>query len=266
MTALKHLLEACVSPIGIMTILLIAGLLVSGFRRQSRLGRRLILAGAGLYIIFVFTPLAEILMANLERPYPPMMHPDASSGIRTIVVLSGYGEDNPSFPVTSNVSSETLARMVEGIRLYRELPGAKLVLSGGVPRGDDKPVASLMADFGKAMGVEVRDIIVEGRSLTTYENLVEVQKIIGAAPFILVTSACDLPRAMAVARKLGMKPVAAPAGIWAVQHYPAGISWRQWGGKLVDSIAKPSTERLRYLQWANHEYLGYLWYWMRRRV
>ena len=237
---------------------------MSAFRSQSRMGCRLVWSGAGLYLVFLLTPLAEVLYANLEHPYPPILHPDPS--VRTIVVLSGYGEDFHFLPVTSKLVGETIPRMVEGIRLYREIPGGRLILSGGPVRRQDGPLADLMADFARAMGVPNRDIVVEGRSVTTYENLAEVKKIVGSEPFILVTSSGDLRRAAAVARRLEMKPLPAPAAIWAARYYPAGMSWPEWGRKVMGDIGHPSPDRLSYLQRAYHEYLGYIWYWMLGRV
>jgi uncharacterized SAM-binding protein YcdF (DUF218 family) len=194
-----------------------------------------------------------------------MQHPDASAGVRAIVVLSGYGDDtSPS--VTSRLSMETTARMVEGIRLYRELPGVKLVISGGVLHEGQPPIAQLMADLATTMGVPERDVVIEGNSETTYENLVEVKKILRSEPFILVTSACDLRRATAVARKLGMRPLAAPAAIWAAQHHAAGMSWQEWAWTLAGDLTMPSPSRFDYLQRAHHEYVGYAWYWMLGRV
>jgi len=195
-----------------------------------------------------------------------MRQPDASAGVCAIVVLGGYGGDFTSLPATSKLSTETMVRMVEGIRLSRQLPGVKLVVSGGVAREQEPSVAQLMADAAAAMGVPERDLVIEAKSETTYENLVEVKKKIGSAPFILVTSACDLRRAMAVALRLGMKPLAAPAAIWAAQVYPAGMSWSDWIFTVVGDIATPSTNRFAYLQRAYHEYLGYVWYWMLGRV
>jgi uncharacterized SAM-binding protein YcdF (DUF218 family) len=264
MTSLKELLETCLSPVGLVTILFGSGILVNAFQRQSRMGRRLVWSGVGLYLVFLLTPLAEVLYANLEHPYPPMLHPDAS--VRIIVVLSGYGEDFSFLPVTSKLSVETISRMAEGIRLYREIPGARLILSGGVVRHQDGPIANLMADFARAMGVPNQDIVVEGLSTTTYENLLEVNKIIGSEPFILVTSSGELRRAGAVARRLGMKPLPAPAAIWAARYYPAGMSWLEWGSKVIEDMGYPTTDRLSYLQRAHHEYLGYVWYWMLGRV
>ena len=264
MTSLKRILEISFSPIGLVTILFVSGILVNAFRRQSAAGYHLLWSGAALFLVFLLTPLAEVLYANLEHPYPPMLHPDASA--RTIVVLSEYGEDFPGLPVTSKLSAETISRMAESIRLYREIPGARLIVSGGILSHQHGPIANLMADFAKTMGVPKRSIVVEGLSTTTYENLLEVKRIIGYEPFILVTSSGDLRRAVAVARKLGMRPLPAPAAIWASSNYPANMSWIQWGWKVLEGMGYSSTDRFSYLQRAYHEYLGYVWYWMLGRV
>lgn len=264
MSTAKALLDAWFSPIGLITLLLASGLLVSAFRRESRVGRRLAWSGIGLFLLFVLTPLAEVLCATLEHAHPPMLRPDRS--VRTIVVLSGSGEDLPFLPVTSKLTGETIPRVAEGIRIYRELPEARLILSGGVVRQSDGPIANLMADFARAMGVPDRDILVEGRSTTTYENLVEVKRIVGSEPFILVTSSIELRRATAVARKLEMKPLPAPAAIRAARYYPAEMPWLQLGWKIVTDSGYPKAHRLSYLQRAYHEYIGYLWYWMLGRV
>lgn len=264
MSGLQDLVEAGCSPIGLVTLLFAAGLFMFAFRRRSSAGGLLVCGGAGLFLVFLFTPLSEVTYASLEHVHPPMLHPDAS--VRTVVVLSGYGEDMPFLPVTSQLSVETISRMVEGIRLYRELSGARLIVSGGVLRPQDAALAKLMADFAKVLGVPEKDIVVEGSSTTTYENLREVKNIVGTEAFILVTSSGELWRAAAVARKLGMKPLPAPAAIWASRYYRAGMTWREFGWKVIDDLGYPSTDRLIYLQRAHHEYLGYLWYWMRGRV
>jgi uncharacterized SAM-binding protein YcdF (DUF218 family) len=264
MSMLKDFVVACFSPVGLITVLFVAGLLLRLFRREWRVGGRMLAAGAGLYLLLVLTPLSEALYANLEHPYPPMLKADASA--RTVVVLAAYGEDMPFLPVTSKLTGEMIPRLAEGIRLYREIPGARLVLSGGVVRRHDGPVARLMADFAVAMGVPERDIVIEGRARNTYENLSETRKIIGAEPFILVTSSAEMRRAVAVARKLAMRPLPAPAAIWAARYYPAGMSWLEWAGKVAEDSGEAKAHRLTYLQRAYHEYVGYLWYWVLDRV
>jgi len=254
------------SPLAIMVILLGAGVMLSASRRHLRLGRQTVISGAVLYLVFMFSPLAEFLIRNLEKQFQPMLSPPASPKVDRIVILSGYGEANFDFPVTSNLSDEMLGRLAEGIRLYRQVPAAKLIVSGGVVNRGNGPVSGLMADFLRQMGVPADDIVVEGNSRNTYENLVEVRKLVGSSPFILVTSAYHLPRAVGVARKLQMYPLPAPACIWALQHYPPQMSTAQWAAAFITGFAYPSTTRLARIQWAYHEHLGYLWYWLMDRI
>jgi len=243
------------------TLVLVSGLLLSLRKGSSRVGHRLLTAGALLYLAWIYSPLAEISIRYLEIQHAPLLQPP-SAAIDRIVVLAGYGETHPSIPVTSNISSQTLCNMAEGIRLYRQMPGTKMLLSGGIARQDDQPVASIMADFLRAVGVPEHDILIEGQSQNTYENLLYVQPMLGTQPFVLVAAACDLPRAMAVAHKLGMHPIAAPACIWTLQHHAAGLSVRDG----LQGMTTPSLQRLARLQWAFHEYVGYLWYKVLGRV
>jgi uncharacterized SAM-binding protein YcdF (DUF218 family) len=260
------LLADIVSPVGIMVALLTAGIVLHFTRNHFRLGHRLLISGAVLYLVFLFSPLSEVLILSLERPFPPMLVPPASPKIDRIVVLSGYGEENPAVPVTSNVTEETVYSMVEGVRLYRLLPGAKLVFSGGVLRKGDKSVAGIMADFVYQLGVPRQDIVLEANSLNTYENMVEVKKLVGSSSFILVTGASHMRRAAGIARKLQMHPYPAPARIRTSQNYPFGTRAADYVGTFIRHFSHPSYERFSALQRAHYEYLGYFWYWVLGRV
>jgi hypothetical protein len=66
------------SPVGIVVVLLTAGIVLHFTQKHSRLGHRLLISGAVLYLVFVFTPLSEILILNLERQFPPMLVPPES--------------------------------------------------------------------------------------------------------------------------------------------------------------------------------------------
>jgi uncharacterized SAM-binding protein YcdF (DUF218 family) len=266
MDILKRSIEIIFSPVSIMVILLAGGLALSFIKQYRNWSNRLLISGTLLYLLYLFSPLSELLILHLERKYPPLLAPPVSSQIDTIVVLSGYGEEHPTYPVTSNVTDETLCSTAEGIRLYRLLPGAKIVFSGGVLRKGDKPVAGIMADLAEQMAVPATDIVVEGRSQNTYENLVEVKALVGERPFILVAAACSLRRAVAVARKLQMKPTPAPACIRASQHYPDSPKVSDWIVTLLTHFTRPSQARLSLLQLAYHEYLGSVWYWLLGRV
>jgi uncharacterized SAM-binding protein YcdF (DUF218 family) len=266
MDNLKLFIELLLSPLSIMVMLLVAGVILNFSKRHFSLGRRMLISGAVILLLFMLSPLAEFLIRNLEKQYLPMLSPPVSPKIDKIVILSAYGEGNRYFPITSNLSEEMLGRLTEGLRLYHQLPGARLIVSGGVINQGDEPLAKMMADFLRQMGVPAEDIVTEAKSRNTYENLTEVSKLIGASPFILVTSACDLPRAVGVARKLQMNPLPAPACIWALQHYPTKMNVAQLSRDLLIGFAHPSTTRLARIQRAYHEYLGFVWYWLLNRV
>jgi len=263
---IKKSLELVFSPMGILTAAAILGILTALTRKHRQLGCRLLLCSSLLLIVFLFTPLAEYLILGLERPYQPLLKPpDPSDKVDGIVILAGYGEDHAGFPPTSTLSHHTICNLTEGLRLYRLIPGARIILSGGTLRAGDRPVSSLMADFLEQMGVPAEKLVVENRSRNTYENLVAVKEIVGSRPFILVTAACDLKRALGVAQKLQMNAIPAPACFWARQHHPEEIGL---GEKIAVSLQRfgAASENLPRLQWAYHEYLGYLWYRLLGRI
>ena len=194
---LKRSIEMIFSPLGVMTVLLAAGVVLEIARPQHRAGRRLLLCGALVFLVVFFSPVSEYLTYRLERQFEPLLAPPESPRTGSIVVLAGYAEDNPGSPITSNISAPTAGCLSEGLRLHRLIPKAKLIMSGGPARKRQKPVAAMMADYLRQMGVPVADLVVEGNSLNTYENLFQVRKLVGTDPFILVAAACDLRRAVA---------------------------------------------------------------------
>jgi uncharacterized SAM-binding protein YcdF (DUF218 family) len=265
MDILKKVIELIFSPLGITVILTGIGIVLYFTGRHPRSSRRFLFTGGVLFLLFLLFPVSDYLILQLESTYPPMLNPPLYPKLDRIVVLAGYAEEHPGFPVTALVSEQTIYSMSEGLRLYRLLPGAKLITSGGIVREGEKPVAATMAEFLQQMGVPPAELIVEGQSRNTYENLVEVRKLVGSSPFILVTQACDLRRAMAVARKLQMHPVAAPACHKELQYYMnKGITEKLQ--RALESFLHPSPDRLKEIQWAYHEYLGYVWYQLLGRI
>lgn len=265
MDFLKKSVEIVFSPLGIIVILIGLGIIFSFIKRHSANGRKLLMAGSLIFILLLFSPVSEYLILGLEKGYPPLLKPPANPGSERIVVLAGYAEENSGFPAATNISKITMSSLAEGLRLYRMSSGTKLIMSGGVARKGEKAVAAFMAEFLHEMGVPSQDILIEGNSTTTYENLVEAKKILGSRPFILVAQACDMRRAMAICRKLDMKPIPAPAAHWALQyHTKTGVSDEI--ARFAGGFVCPSTERFSRAQWAYHEYVGYIWYRLLNRI
>jgi uncharacterized SAM-binding protein YcdF (DUF218 family) len=147
--------------------------------------------------------------------------------VNWVVVLGGGQNNHPQLPVTNQISPDSLVRLTEAVRIYRAIPGSKIILSGG-------------AIFNRVTEAETLSKTAEARY---------IQKIIGKDPFILVTSAFHMPRSMALFQKQGLSPIPAPTGYLVKDRTAA---------KKPDDFY-PSPAGLLKAQLALHEYLGILW-------
>jgi uncharacterized SAM-binding protein YcdF (DUF218 family) len=148
----------------------------------------------------------------------------------------------------------TLARLVEGLRLKRQLPQAKLILSGGFGRGA-LVHADVLAGAAVAMGFPREDLVLEKRTWDTADEARLISATIGADPFILVSSASHLPRAVALFRKQGRDPLPSPTD-YAVIDTP--------GVDLTDFF--PSGNGVAKTERAWHELIGRTWSKMRGQL
>jgi uncharacterized SAM-binding protein YcdF (DUF218 family) len=101
----------------------------------------------------------------------------------------------------------------------------------------------MMAAFAHALGTPADKLLAETKSMDMYDNASEVKPIVKDAPFLLVTSASHLPRAMKIFQLLGMKPIPAPAHFIAKENF----LWRDF---------LPAGVYLEEMWVAVHEYLG----------
>jgi uncharacterized SAM-binding protein YcdF (DUF218 family) len=147
-----------------------------------------------------------------------------------------------------------LARVVEGVRLHKAVPGSKLLLSGGAVF-DPVPEAEVMAQVAVVLGVKPHDIRLESDSRDTAEEAEMIAKMIGRERFILVTSAAHMPRSMALFRRRGLQPIPAPADFRAPETRSSG-----------PSRFFPGAGALGQTQTALHEYLGLAWAWLRGEI
>jgi uncharacterized SAM-binding protein YcdF (DUF218 family) len=216
-------------------------LLLRGPRRRS--GSVFISTGAVLAYLASTPLVGNCLLAPLERQYPPF-EPTQSIGVRDIVVLGSSYEPHDHYPVTGALDPDGLARIVEGVRLARSRPESRLLVSGGAPRGFT-PSAVGYAQLATDLGIQRSALIVMDRALDTDQEAQEVAALLGHSPFILVTSAYHMPRAMLLMRRVGANPVAAPTGqiLQAVQ-----------GSERFGLF--PGSRGLRKTEAALHEYLG----------
>lgn len=105
-------------------------------------------------------------------------------------------------------ASPALRRRAEhAVKLWQDGIVSRIIVSGGIGKHPPSE-AQVMADICTAQGVAVSDIVQEDQSTTTEENLVfsgQIANCLGGGSAIIVTDRFHAPRAMLVARRMGLK-------------------------------------------------------------
>jgi uncharacterized SAM-binding protein YcdF (DUF218 family) len=164
--------------------------------------------------------------------------------VRYVVVLgSSYSPRAEVSPVAAQ-DCEGLIRIVEAVRVVKRMPGARLVLSGGAPEGRESATRGYAA-VARDLGIDETSLIVLDKPLNTAAEARSVAATIGSQPFLLITSAWHMPRAMRLMDRAGAKAIPLPTG------QQTGVSCQfHWSCFLPNSVGLGKTER------AIHEYIG----------
>ena len=182
-------------------------------------GRLAALVAVGIvWLLIMSTPLVSlILIRTLESKASQYASPKqlAEMGVRYIVVLSG-GFNEGDLSAADKLGASVL-RLLEGGRLWREVPDCKLVLTGGKVPGlsRDMSIARAMRNMALEMGIPEKAIIMESESWRTEDQARLIAGIVGSAPFALVTSAYHMPRSVLIFRQFGLGPIPAPCDFQA---------------------------------------------------
>jgi uncharacterized SAM-binding protein YcdF (DUF218 family) len=239
----KELVGTATTPLACGLLMAIAGAIARLFQGR-RAATVLWVAAASLVYLSAIAPVADALLAPLEDRYPPLSDVQSLPPVHYIVVLGSSYAPRDGIPITAALEGDGLARIAEGVRLMRQVPGARLVVSGGAT---DAPKASAIgyATFAVDLGVDAGAIAKLDQPLDTAEEASSVAAMVGKAPFILVTSAYHMPRAMRLMQLVGANPIPAPTGQLAPRHMSFGV--RAW---------IPRWTSLRKTERAIHEYIG----------
>ncbi|HKO96124.1 MAG TPA: ElyC/SanA/YdcF family protein [Pyrinomonadaceae bacterium] len=247
----KKIIGPLLFPLPIGSLLLLVGLAMLWFTKKQKAGKLFVSAGAVLLLSLSFGLLSPFTLRPLERRYQPLLSTDGvstpESPVKWIVVLGGGGSYSSRLPSSSQLSAASLVRLSEGIRLQRQIPNSKLLLSEGNVF-QSGAIADVMSTVAQDLGVAPDSIAVERQSNDTESQAELIRPMVGNDRFILVTSASHMPRSMALFRKLGMNPIAAPTDFST-----------QGNDTLRPSMFYPNTGELRKAELAIHEYLGLVW-------
>lgn len=222
---LKKIIASLLMPFSI-------GLFIFGFGlfylfKKKIQKAKVFLTIAILWIIIIsHSAFANFLLSSLEETYQPLTKIPRDT--KFIVFLGGDMED----------------RGWEVLRLYHEIDGAKIIVSGYEGRGTT-PEAIKTAKILESIGIDTKDMFVYPKPKDTKEEARNIQEILKKQKFILVTSAYHMKRAMMIFEHVGLKPTPAPTD-YLIKESDSAIS-------LPDGYSLNKTEK------AWHEYIGIVW-------
>ncbi|TQI79941.1 uncharacterized SAM-binding protein YcdF (DUF218 family) [Serratia fonticola] len=241
---LKKFIGNLMMPLPTLLLLMGLALLLLWFTRWQKSGKVILSLSWLLLLLLSLQPVADRLLRPLESDYVTYR---GSDPVDYIVVLGGGYTFNPDWAPSSNLIGNSLPRVTEGVRLYLTHPGSKMVFTGA--RGANTlSNAATAARVAESLGVPSSDIVILDRPLDTEQEAAQVAGLVGGKPFILVTSANHLPRAMRFFEAQGLHPIPAPANQLAISS-PLNI----WDRVMPSSMFLGHSER------AVYETLGSLW-------
>jgi len=223
MFVLAKLLDGLTQPLSWVVVLLLAGLLLR--RRQPRAGTTLLGSAVLLLLVLGWEPLPDALLRRLESQHPAVAQPPWSR-YAGVIVLGGafepsYVWEGHTLPALNGAAE----RMTAALPLLRQAPHLKLLFTGG--EGEVFTTGFSEAErarrFYEAMGVPAERVLYESASRTTHENAVFSARLPGVdphQPWLLLTSAWHMPRALATFARAGWNVTPWPADYRSGRHTP----------------------------------------------
>ncbi len=190
------------NPLTWIVILFVAALFIKNVRRKKRVS----IAGVVCLILFTNPAIIDNLLRLWEEPYQLM---DEKASYRAGIVLGG-GMVTIDQKHDRLIFHENTDRFLQGLQLYENGQIQKIILSGGAGNLVFKQFleASLIRRYLVEIGVPPEDILVDSTSDNTYQNAVNVAKIIeeqgGGGDYLLITSSLHMKRAKACFAKQGI--------------------------------------------------------------
>ncbi len=250
------LLAFLTQPLAWVALLILAAVLLA--RRHPNTSQRLGAAALSLLLVLGWEPLPDALTRQLESQHPALPASTDLSAYAGVVVLGGALEAAYVWTEPDQIAlNDAAERMTEVLPLLRHQPTLKVLFTGGEGElfNSGLPEARRAERFFSSQGIAPQQMLYESQSRTTYENALLSKTLPGVdptQPWLLLTSAWHMPRAMATFRQNGWNVRAYPVDFRAGQATP----WTQYN---MDQGAKKWKLVL-------HEWLGLLAYWLSGRA
>jgi len=198
-----------------------------------------------------FPSVTNSIVLRLESQFPVLQQVPEDTGL---ILVLGHGHIiSEGKPVNSLLSPTALARLTEGVRLwkkkYAETPEIKLALSGAPAVSGSASHAQMMSRMALLLGVPENNIV---RFETTRDTEHEISNAVGwlvsnnmkDRRLVVVSTAMHLPRASLLLAQYDISYAMAPTEFTVSES-----GWRA-----------PNVYSLLSLDRAIHEWVGMAWY------
>lgn len=231
--------------------------LFCGWLGWRRMRSFLALMAALILFLTLYTTSGAWLLQKLEdRIARPETLP---SNLSCILILGGGFETEVTTSRGGFELNQGGDRFVEGLRLARLHPGARILVSGGDGSlgGTYEGDARTAVRFFEAFGISANRLVQEATSRNTHENAVNTRVVLekeGLGDCVLITSAFHMPRSIGLFRKNGMSVIPWPVDY----HTPANV-------RIGFDFTQPSLNT-QLMTTAVREWIGLLAYYLAGRT
>ena len=223
--SLKKFISIFLDPFVFGFLLLVLSLLFLLFNRYKKAKVTLFISLVYLFLISS-SLVSNFLMSPLENKYKNQENIDISK-VEYILLLGGDFD----------------ARFDKVIKLSKKLQNAKIITSG-YEGGGTIPEAIEARTRLISYGIKENRIIMQEKPKDTIEEAISIKKLINDKPFILVTSASHMPRAMKIFKKYGLNPIPIATAFKVKENRPNNFL---------------SISEIKKVHMSTHEYFGLLW-------
>lgn len=246
---LKKLVGGLLMPLPLLLLMLAMGILLLWFSRWQKSGKILVSLSGALLLLLSLQPVADRLLQPLESHYATW---NGEEKVDFIVVLGGGYTFNPAWAPSSNLIGNSLPRVTEGVRQWRRYPQATMIFTGAAAGNNPVSNGQVAASVALSLGVPPDRIRVLDQPKDTEEEARAVRSLIHQQPFLLVTSANHMVRAVNFFHAAGLTPIAAPANQLAVT---SPLNW--WERAIPSPLWLSHSDRVAY------EIMGQAWQWLK---
>jgi len=240
---LKKILGNLLMPLPLLFILVLIGLFLLTLK-QKKMGLFFFIPSIISLFLLSLPIVTQQLIDSTENKYT-VFDTNKHKKLHYILVLGCQIKPNKNRPANSQLGACSLSRLVEGLRIARKYPQAKLIVSGYGYGGTTS--SELMKKTAYSLGLHHTRVLTNPKAKDTAQEAKLLAYRLVDAKVALVTSAAHMSRSIDLFNQQGIDVIAAPTDFYALNLQPL---WRQF---------IPSPESLLAITAHQHEILGTLW-------